>query len=385
MRGYRKSKSGLAWMVSCLSIACGVVVACSSSNSDSDDPSVGGDSGVSTQDGDTNGDSSTRAPAKIYATIVSHNEQPTGNAPCAAAYASKEAYLANRTKLVKFVKGVVERNAKYDQQNDYSFLDLVAQYDTDSAVNADTDGKNVIKYIHTLGAGKVSVDVHHHPGTSSVGYADVAYRLNQLGIEDNGVVGGFLFYPEANAETETMRAGATAGIAGADHPEKKWYPKVLWGGGTMGHTGDSEVSGVWRPKSNADFYTDDPTSPLPNVGSTYDQLTAGGLLDLIAQARAGTLVPGKLYTAAFMVNQCEMTDDSLASAFAIIDQVNQAVAEGHVEWHTLNEVVDDWKSKYVSDPFTVVYSTGITGSDGGIIPEGGKPPLEGGKPLDGSL
>lgn len=374
--GMARTQSVVAFALTLMAAAGAMAIGCSSTTDD--------DSPVDTADGSADGDDTNSADAccarpataKIYATIVSHNEQPTGNAPCQAVYASKESYLANRALLLKFAKGVIERGATYDQQNDYNFIDLVSQYDTDSSVNADTEGMNVLKYIHTKGAGKIAIDVHHHPA-GGVGYADVAYRLNQLGIEDNGVVGGFLFYPEANAETEAMRAAATDGVAGTEHPEKKWYPKLLWGGGTAGHTGDSEVSGVWRPKSNADFYTDDPSSPLPNVGSSYDQLTAGGLLALIDQAKAGTLVEGKLYTAAFMVNQCEMTEDSIASAFAILDQVNEAVAGGYVEWHTLNQTVDDWKSKFASEPFTVVYSTGADGDAGGM-PEGGKIPLEGG-------
>lgn len=362
-------------------VALGTAWGCSSSSTELgvDSP----DAGV-VEDGASDAHADPSNTTKIYATFVSHNEQPISNAPCAAAFATKETYLANRALLVKFAEGLVARGATYNHQDDYIFLDLVAQYDGEAAVNANTGGMNVVKYLETMGKGQISIDVHHHP-IKGIGLADVAYRLNALGIEDNGVVGGFLYSPAEDSNVDEMKLGAVNGVVGEEHKDKTWFPKILWGGATAGHQGeDSAESGIWRPKSNADFYADDPSSVLINVGNATNPKEGAGLKTLIEMARAGTLEPGKLYTAAHMVNQCELSDAIIDEYFAYIDEINTAVAEGYVEWHTLNQTANDWRDKYHSDPFYLKMGTTST-TDAGTPLEGGKPPLEGGKPADGGI
>lgn len=320
----------------------------------------GGSSGTSdggTSDGGVaeGGDSGTSGQARIYATVVSHNEDD-GNTNCKNGPNNDPAkYAANRALLKKLAEGVVAHGAAYDQQNEWTYLSRVADstYET-AALTATTGGKNIIAYLASLDAQRISVDVHHHKGGfGGENHADVAGRLQQLGVSEQGVVGGFLASPVSMSEVEQMQGYAKSGLVstkawGAD--KVTWFPKVLWGGGTAGHTDDSTTSGVWRPKDNSNFTVDDPSAPLPNVGNYKGNLDFTGLADLVAKQTAGTLKRGQMYTVTLMVNQCELTDASVGAVLAEIDKYQSHVAAGRVVWKTVPAIVAEWRSAYGSAP-----------------------------------
>ena len=309
------------------------------------------DAGGSTAPDASVKDSAPLAPVtRIYATVVSHNEQDS-NAACKQGINHDAAkYAANRTLLKTLIDGVVARKAAYDQQNDFAYLDAMESYETPD-LKAQTGGKNILAYAAGIDPDRVSVDVHHHVGGlgNDENWADVAARLNALGVPDNGVVGGFLYSPSANAEVDAMRGYATSGVVSLktwNGSKKTWFPTILWGGGTAGHGSDSEASGVWRPSGNNAFYTDDPGSNLPNVGHYHGNLDFSGPADLVQMYKAGQLEAGKMYTVTFMLNQCEFTEASVNALLAAIDQYAGAVAEGYFVWKTLPGIVSDWRSVY---------------------------------------
>lgn len=294
-------------------------------------------------------------PTRIYATVVSHNEEDS-NAACKSGPNHDPAkYAANRALLRQLAEGVVARGAAYDHQDEWLWLSRVADptYET-PALQAETGGKNIVAYLAGLDPARVSIDVHHHPsGLGGENHADVAGRLAQLGVTEHGVVGGFLFAPAQSAEVDAMRGYATTGMVSTKAwggVRTTWRPRVLWGGGTAGHTGDSPASGVWRPASNAAFYVDDPTSPLPNVGHYQGNLDFTGLTDLLAAYQAGALPAGRMYTVTLMVNQCELTADGVAAVLAAIDRAAPAVAAGYLAWRTIPAIVDEWRDVYGSAP-----------------------------------
>lgn len=300
-------------------------------------------------------DASSEAVTRIYATVVSHNEQDT-NTYCKDGPNNDPAkYASNRALLKRLADGIVARGAAFDQQNEWTFLSRVADagYETD-ALKALTGGKNIVAYVAGLDARRVSVDVHHHTiGVAGENHADVAGRLEQLGVVERGVVGGFLFVPAQNAEIDQLQGYARSGLvstktwgAGA----KTWTPKILWGGDSPNHTADSEASGVWRPKSNTAFYTNDPAAPLPFVAHYKGTVDFTGLDDLVAKYQAGALAKGHMYTATVMVNQCEMTDASVDGVLAEIDKHKAAADAGYLRWKTLPDVVADWQGTYASVP-----------------------------------
>jgi len=250
---------------------------------------------------------------------------------------------------------VVAHGAAYDQQNAWVYLSRVADptYET-AALTANTGGKNIIAYLAGLDATRISIDVHHHKsGFGGENHADVAGRIQQLGVTEPGVVGGFLAAPVAMSEVEQMQGYAVNGLVSSKvwgAGKVTWFPKILWGGATAGHTNDGSASGVWRPKGNAAFMTDDPAAPLPNVGNYTGNLDFTGLADLVAKQAAGTLTPGQMYTVTLMVNQCELTAAGVAAVLAEVDKYQAQVADGRVVWKTIPAIVADWRDVYGSQP-----------------------------------
>ena len=300
------------------------------------------------------GNVSTLSP-RIYATVISHNEEDS-NTNCKNGLNNDPSkYAANRALLKRLAEGIVGRGAAYDQQNEWLYLSRVADaaYET-SALKAQTNNQNILAYLAALDPVRISIDVHHHnSGFLSENHADVAGRLEQLGVSERGVVGGFLFTPSTMAEVETMQGYAKNGLVSTKvwgSGKKTWFPKILWGGGSANHVSDSPASGVWRPKNNTAFYTDDPTSILPNVGHYQGNLDFTGMADLVAKQRAGMLSQGQMYTVTLMVNQCEMTDASVTAVLAEIDKYKDAVTAGNVVWKTLPDIVTEWKTVYGAQP-----------------------------------
>lgn len=312
--------------------------------------------GASSTSSQTSGAGGSGAPVtRIYATIVSHNEEDS-NASCKNGPNNDPAkYAANRALLKALAEGIVARGGAYDQQNEWKFLSRVADasYET-PALEAETGGKNILAYIAGLDPERVSVDVHHHPTKfSNENYADVAGRLLELGIVEQGVVGGFLFSPASASEVDTMRAYAEQGQV-SNQPwggqKVTWKPKILWGGGSANHTGDSPASGVWRPKSSAEFYLDDPSSPLPNVGNYEGNLDFSGMAELVAKVEGGEVPEGSMLTVTLMVNQCELTAASVQATLAEIEKYSYAVTKGYVMWKTIPGIVEEWQSVYGGKP-----------------------------------
>lgn len=291
---------------------------------------------------------------RIYATVVSHNEQDT-NAFCKQGpNHDGTKFASNRALLKKVIDGVVQRGAAYDFQNDFAYLRAVDQYETE-AQRSETSGKSIIGYAATVSPEHVVVDVHHHMGGlgNDENWADVAAHLNALGAPDNGVVGGFIASPEASAEIDLMRGFAQSGIVSLktwSGTSKTWYPKVLWGGGTAGHIADADASGVWRPKSNSAFYTDDASSALPNVANFRGNKDYTGLAELVSMYKGGQLESGKMYTVTLMLNQCELSEASVSAVLAEIDKYKVETAEGWLAWKTLPAIVSDWDNVYGRAP-----------------------------------
>lgn len=328
------------------------VLACSSST-----VSKGGSSETSDASSSSNADGGSAplsATTRIYATVVSHNEQDS-NAACKQGPNHDAAkFAANRVLLKKVIDGVVQRGAAYDFQNDFAYLRAIDQYETE-AQRSETGGKSIIGYAATVSPEHVAVDVHHHLGGlgNDENWADVAAHLNALGAPDNGVVGGFISSPEANAEIDLMRGYAQSGLVSLktwNGSSKTWYPKILWGGGTAGHTADAEASGVWRPKSNAAFYTDDASSNLPNVANFRGNVDYSGLAELVSMYKAGQLETGKMYTVTLMLNQCELSEASVSAVLAEIDKYKTETAAGWLAWKTLPGIVSDWENVYGRAP-----------------------------------
>lgn len=272
----------------------------------------------------------------IYLTIVSHNEEPaSGRYPD---FVNDEAaFWEDRAAILQFATAVTEAGAAYDWQSDWNFLQAVAKYDHGTD---DTNGKNIVQFLkEDLG---VAIDPHAHE--TRYNYADVAYLIEQLGVEPSGVVGGYLVYPVAASKLEYLWEPITSTLDST----YQWQAELLWGGGSPSHTNDYNVSGMWRPSSAEQYLESSETAPLPNIGGYLG--TWDGVADLLAKQEAGELESGKMYTATVMVDQDEMNAETIASTIAQIQAYQDEVASGTIQWINLADALEIWQTQYYSDP-----------------------------------
>lgn len=322
------------------------------------------------------------APARIYATLVSHNEE-VPNPLCTPVVTDQNAYLQNRAQVIDMAKAVVAHKAAWDMQNEWQFLQAVKSWDTPE-LKAQTDNKNLIDWIAHYDPSRIQVDAHTHGKSHS--YADVVKLLEDLGAPRNGVVGGFIYYPTPSQIWTPLRND----VKGKKYPTASWKPEILWGAATSQHQGpDMRASGIWRPKSAEEFTTDDPQQKLVFVGgyqySPYHDFT--GVKELVDRLHAGELQPGHMYTASVFFHQCSLTASDISAMMAEIDALAPEVAAGNLVWMTLSPTVETWRTTYQSvatklDPLhdAPMRTGGGMGGPRGGKPGGGAP---GGRPRGG--
>ncbi|MCD6321006.1 hypothetical protein J7L84_02015, partial [Candidatus Bipolaricaulota bacterium] len=110
-------------------------------------------------------------PFPIYVTVVMHTEDPPTNPDFTQ---DRDTYLRWRDALVEFAELLHRYGAALDYQCEWTFPAAAATYDK-GAVTANTEGLNVLQYLHdVLG---VSIDPHAHERIYN--YADVAELIRR--------------------------------------------------------------------------------------------------------------------------------------------------------------------------------------------------------------
>ena len=110
---------------------------------------------------------------------------------------------------------------------------------------------------------------------------------------------------------------------------------------------------MWRPRSHADYYSDDPAQALINIGAySFGRQDVSGAADVVTRMMNGQLEAGKLYTATIMLEQCNMDIDPSISALAsaVLDAAAPYVARGDIVFATLPNVARAWREEYGSAP-----------------------------------
>ncbi len=296
-------------------------------------------------------DGSTTAATRIYATLVSHNEQEN-NVDCKDVVNSnnKDEYLSNRSATVDFAKAIRDAGGAYDMQSEMTYLDQIKKWDT-TTVMAATDGKNLVKYLNEFAPGQVAVDAHSHEkdGTGGFNYADVAKTLIDMGVPTSGIVGGHVANPASEEDWTRFRSPLKA-----LRSDYQWTAQALWGAASGLHQQDQNASGVWRPKSANEYFVDDPNQTLPSIG-TYELANdsfGSGLDMLMTKYKNGELEKGKMYTVTLMTKQCAYHRDASikTSAVAAITKYKAEATSGILVWANLATVLQTWKSTYASQP-----------------------------------
>ncbi len=276
---------------------------------------------------------------KIYITIVSHNEEPGKLFDDFTQ--DREYYLSHREAIRNFALMLNRNSVKgYDFQSDWCFLQGCLKWE-DDAVKANTNGKNIIQWL----AEDMGFEIDPHAHESQYNYADVAYLIDSCGVIPPPVVGGFIYYPVE----ESIFDRFLSPIEGWKY-NYTWTPQILWGAATYGHQGpDDRSSGIWKPKDKANFYTHDNAQHLVYVGGY--QRTFWGVWDLLEKQEDGLLEEGKIYTATVFLEQNQMLEEDFVQTFEQeIQKLKPYEEEGRIEWVTLQQVVEIWRTEYDSVP-----------------------------------
>lgn len=286
---------------------------------------------------------------RIFVTFVSHNEESISNEPCAPVMTDPARFASNRAAVLALANVIWDKRATWDFQTEYEFLLRMNDWETAAERDA-TQGLNLVHYLNTVAPGHIQVDAHSHE-QRGYNYADIAYLLSQFKVPPNGIVGGFIMSPVRNQSWTRLREP----LKGKKYPDYTWTATQLWGGGSAGHTSDSNASGIWRPKAAEAFEQDDPNQTLLNVGNypgTEHAADPEPIASLLASLREGRLEAGRMYTATIMIPQCELDSDPtlIPRAGLLIDQFQEDVAKGDLVWATLTEMVRVWRADYGSTP-----------------------------------
>lgn len=280
-------------------------------------------------------------PPLLHLTVVLHNEEPGGGRPDYTA--DRNFYLQNRQLVKLLAETITSKGATFNFQSDWNYLKAVAMFDTGS-VTSNTAGKNIVRWMHeNLG---IEIDPHAHE--TQYNYADVAYLIEQLGVAPSKNVGGFLYYPFNNAGWEKH----INGLQGKVYPTYFWRADNLWGAATLYHQGPDDRSyGIWRPKDRYNFYQHDSTQRLLNIGGGCgDYQGVWKILEYISSGRA----PAEgFYTANVMMIQDWMTESSIQELGNFIDSLSGYVTQGRIQWRTLTQMSQLWKSEYNGKPFRI--------------------------------
>lgn len=276
----------------------------------------------------------------IYVSFVTHNEDTfSPNYPNFPQ--DEEAFWDFRSRVINYANMLYEMGVKYNYQSDWTFLLGIKAFDKGTQ---DTNGKNLLAYLEQdLG---FSIDPHSHE-QGGYNYADVAYLMELLGVHPTGIVGGFTAQSTGLSEDPEWEKFWKP-IAGQMF-DYLWTPTILWGGAVPGHRAESDVwiSGIWRPSTYEEGYTThDPDAPLPNVGGfgrDWDNL------DLqIERLQAGELNADQMYTQTILVGEHQITDELIEEYRDKIASYDQLVEDGYIQWVTLQEAVEIWKTQYDS-------------------------------------
>ncbi len=279
----------------------------------------------------------------IYVSVFTHAEQTNSYTPDFSK--DEDAFWEQRQQVVDLAQMLYEKGVGYDYQSDWNFLLAATKFDQGTE---ETNGKNFLQYLYEdLGA---SIDPHNHSAQSEYNLADVAYLIEELGVEPSGVVGGFLASPSSDSQLENLWEPVQGGVY-----DYTWTPEILWGGGTVSHQGEEAsfwTSGIWRPQDNEHFSTNDDSAPVAVVGhyhSTWESLDL-----LLEKQAAGELENGHVYTISIDAHQKLLTPEFIQEFSDKIDSYQAYTDEGQIQWVTIPEVYNIWVEQG-SVPTVLIY------------------------------
>lgn len=279
----------------------------------------------------------------VHVAIFTHNEDPH-HPETPDFMADRATYESFRVVLLSFAEILQSRRMNWNWQSDWNFLNATIQYEVlgggDPRLVGMTHGKNIVRYLHEdLG---VEIDPHSHEN-DGYNYADVAALIQDCGVTPSGVVGGHIYDPAAPGYQNWPRFNI--GITGKKYPNYFWKPVLLMGAGTPNHASDPVASGMWRPKSPAEFFTAGGTG-IAAFGNWDGTLT--GLDELIARVESGQLASNLVWTASFGFNQSDLVKPGFLDQTVrpTIERLAEYRDTGRIRIVTFQELLEIWRVSF---------------------------------------
>lgn len=192
--------------------------------------------------------------------------------------------------------------------------------------------------IRTLSALGVEWDVHVHSASDR---AKAAQRIVALGGTPNKVLSGVQV-----SDIDSVRS-AQSGTAGYS-----WLATDLWGMVRTGsHSAGSEdfSSGLWQPRSTADWQAHDPAASLVAVGGGSRALASAETMASQLTTTGGYTAP--IYSTTIMVDSFTLTVSDAANATTSTDGIDtieafasRMGARANVRWATLSGTATAWRT-----------------------------------------
>jgi hypothetical protein len=305
--------------------------------------------------------------APVYVTLFSHNEESWENM-----VSTRDKYENYRKDLYNRLMAIREFGAKLDWQSDWAVLKAMISYENGSILDQ-TQGKNILKFmVEDLG---FSVDPHGHLTTYS--YADLAYLIQQLGVEPSKVIGGCRIVNcgqgilpfELLDWKKDMGIQPDGTIRGSVYPDAIWKPTILSCPAFGSHWFDDYTSGVWKPGSGDDFYTHDDKCNITYIGQGYphDQTNLGEntrvqcfakdgayIKELIQKIEQGEVSSSIMNTASLHIRDIGYISDTklvvLEGINRILGELEPYAARGDLVYVTYPEAETIWNECYNAFP-----------------------------------
>ncbi len=284
------------------------------------------------------------APERVLVAVAIHSEDP-GNVHTPDFRTNQTAYAEFRGDLLRFADLMASNDLPWSLQSDWNFLLGVQQYEVDAPdtnLLARTAGTNVILYLARHRG--VEMVPHSHEGFG-YNFADVAWLLQELGVEPAGVVGGHIYDPAEFSYQDWPRF--IPGLACQHYTNGfVWKPYLLMGSGTPLHVAEPVATGLWRPASSNAYFTDQPTNTLACFGVW--ESTTQHLARLLRDVETARLPTGRLYTAAWVFPHHGLTNDSyfLTNVAASVAHLRAQANAGRLEVVRFDEAYRIWQDEY---------------------------------------
>ncbi len=304
---------------------------------------------------------------KIYVLINSHNEDSWR-------VDTEKLYTEYRNDLVERLQIIQAYGAKLNWQTDIPVVEAMLQFE-DEDLFTKTNGKNILQYmVEDLG---FSVDPHFHK-KEGYSYADVAYIIEQLGVEPSNVIGGVRVFDCGNDPKNPIRGidwheelelEDDGYVYGRAYPTYRWKPEILSGAAASGHFGDDHTSGAWKPGNSEDFYDHQDDGQIIYIGEGYshDQTLigpahasgveilysdAGYVKELVEKLITGDIPSGEFYSALIHVRDKKKVQEGGATIITnealrdILEELKPYHEQGIIEYVTYQEAVEIWEEAF---------------------------------------